>query len=191
MQARVEAHFHESIAVKQAALSLAPLIARAGALIAESLAGGGKTLSCGNGGSAADAQHFSSELLGRFEAERPSLPAVALTTDPSTMTAVGNDYGYAQVFARQVRALGNTGDVLLAISTSGNSANVLEAISAAHTRGMRVIALTGRDGGKMAASLVAQDLELRVPSNRTIRIQEVHLLIIHSICDVIDQSIGV
>jgi len=190
MRERIENHFRESIEVKQAALRLAPEIERAATLISDSLGRGGKTLSCGNGGSAADAQHFSSELLGRFEGERHSLAAFALTTDPSTMTAVGNDYGFEQVFARQVSALGNAGDVLLAISTSGNSPNVLAAIDAAHAAQMSVVALSGRDGGKMAASLAAGDVELRVPSNRTIRIQEVHLLIIHSICDLIDQAIG-
>ena len=186
MNNRVEAHFHESIAVKSASLALAPAIARAARLIAGALAGGGKALSCGNGGSAADAQHFSSELLGRFESERPSLPAVALTTDSSTMTAIGNDYGYERVFARQVHGLGSAGDVLLAITTSGNSPNVLEAVKAAHERRMRVVALTGRDGGALAAALGPDDIELRVPSNRTIRIQETHLLIIHSLCDLID-----
>jgi D-sedoheptulose 7-phosphate isomerase len=188
MHARIESHFRESLEVKQAALKLAPAIEQAAALIADALGRGGKVLSCGNGGSAADAQHFSSELLGRFENERPSLPAVALTTDPSTITAVGNDYGFEQVFARQVSALGNAGDVLLAISTSGNSANVIAAIDVAHQRGMRVVALTGRDGGKVAGQLVAADMEIRVPSDRTIRIQEVHLLMIHVICDLIDQA---
>lgn len=189
MRERIESHFRESIEVKQSALELAPAIERAARLITDSLQNGGKTLSCGNGGSAADAQHFSSELLGRFEAERRSLPAMALTTDASTITAVGNDYGYEQVFARQVGALGNAGDVLLAISTSGNSENVLAAITAAHERQMRIVALSGRDGGRMAQALSGSDIELRVPSNRTIRIQEVHLLIIHSICDLIDQMI--
>lgn len=190
MRARIEDHFRESIEVKQAALVLAPVIERAAALIVGSLRRGGKVLSCGNGGSAADAQHFSSELLGRFEAERPSLPAIALTTDPSTMTAVGNDYGYEQVFARQLSALGNEGDVLLAISTSGNSPNVLAAIAAARRRRLGIIALTGRNGGKLAEALTGDDVELRVPSNRTIRIQEVHLLLIHTICDLIDLEIG-
>jgi D-sedoheptulose 7-phosphate isomerase len=160
---------------------------RAGALLAGVLNNGGKILSCGNGGSAADAQHFSSELLGRFEAERSGLPAIALTTDSSTMTAVGNDYGFDHVFERQVSALGRTGDALLAISTSGNSANVIRAIDAAHANGMKVVALTGRDGGGMARSLHSDDVELRVPSDRTVRIQEVHLLLIHSLCDLIDQ----
>jgi D-sedoheptulose 7-phosphate isomerase len=188
MKDRVERHFADSIAVKQAALGLVPDIARAGALIVDRLERGGKVLSCGNGGSAADAQHFSSELLGRFEADRPSLPAVALTTDSSTLTAVANDYGYERVFARQVDALGTAADLLLAISTSGNSGNVVEAIRSAHARRMAVVALTGRDGGRMAGMLAARDIELRVPSDRTVRIQEVHLLIVHSLCDLIDAA---
>lgn len=190
MKERVEQHFIDSIATKEASRALAPMVARAGEILANCLRQGGKALSCGNGGSAADAQHFSSELLGRFESERASLPAVALTTDTSTLTAVGNDYGYERVFARQVNGLGQAGDVLLAISTSGNSENVIAAIEAAHAKGMAVVALTGRDGGKIARALASADIELRVPSDRTIRIQEVHLLIIHSLCDVIDQTLG-
>jgi D-sedoheptulose 7-phosphate isomerase len=186
MNDRVLGHFRESIATKQASQALAGDIARAAGIMTACIGAGGKVLSCGNGGSAADAQHFSSELLGRFETERPSLPAVALTTDTSTMTAVGNDYAYAEIFARQVAALGRDGDVLLAITTSGNSANVLRAIEAAHERGMRVVALTGRDGGKVPGALGADDIEIRVPAERTIRIQETHLLVIHCICDLID-----
>lgn len=189
MKDLIERHFAESIAVKQASVALAPAIARAASLMVESLRGGGKVLSCGNGGSAADAQHFSSELLGRFESERSSLPAVALSTDTSTLTAVGNDYGYEQVFARQVGALGNKGDVLLAISTSGNSGNILAATRVAQQKGLGIVALTGRDGGKLAPLLGPRDVELRVPSNRTIRIQETHLLMIHTVCDLIDQSL--
>ena len=189
MKERIEQHFADSIAVKQASLALSPAIARAAALMAESLRKGGKVLTCGNGGSAADAQHFSSELLGRYESERPSLPAIALTTDSSTVTAVANDYGYEQVFARQVSSLGNAGDVLLAISTSGNSQSIVSAVREAHRKGLRVIALTGRDGGELARELGQADIELRVPSNRTIRIQEVHLLIIHGLCDLIDQAL--
>ena len=188
MKDLIERHFAESIAVKQASAGLAARVADAGLLIAASLQRNGKVLSCGNGGSAADAQHFSSELLGRFESERGSLPAVALTTDASTTTAIANDYGYEHVFARQVRGLGRPGDILLAISTSGNSPNVLAAIDAAHERQMTTIALTGRSGGAIADRLAADDIEIRVPSDRTIRIQEVHLLIIHSLCDVIDRS---
>lgn len=148
----------------------------------------GKILSCGNGGSAGDAQHFSSELLNRFERERPSLPAVALTTDSSTITSIANDYSHNEVF-QQIRALGQPGDVLLAISTSGNSANVIQAIQAAHDREMLVVALTGRDGGGMASLLLPEDVEIRVPSKITARIQEVHLLAIHCLCDLIDRQL--
>jgi D-sedoheptulose 7-phosphate isomerase len=157
--------------------------------MAQSLLNDGKLLSCGNGGSAADAQHFSGELLGRFERERPGLPAIALTTDSSTITAIANDYQYADIFAKQVSALGQSGDVLLAISTSGNSENVLRAIAAAHSRGLKVVALTGRDGGAIARSLNPEDIEVRVPADRTCRIQEVHLLVIHCLCDLIDDAI--
>ncbi|MGD8339182.1 MAG: phosphoheptose isomerase [Gammaproteobacteria bacterium] len=188
MHERVEQHFAESIETKQASRILAPEIADAGAAMIGSLRSGGKILSCGNGGSAADAQHFASELLGRFEAERSGLPAIALTTDSSTLTAVANDYRFATVFSRQVSSLGRSGDVLLAISTSGNSENVLEAIVAAHEREMTIVALTGRDGGRIAQALETSDVELRIPSDRTARIQEVHLLIIHCICDLIDQA---
>jgi phosphoheptose isomerase len=188
MNERVEKHFTDNIATKQASRALTSDIVRAGALLSNCLEQGGKILSCGNGGSAADAQHFSSELLGRFEAERSGLPAVALTTDSSTLTAVGNDYGFDQVFARQVHSLGRNGDALLAISTSGNSANVIMAIEAAHAKGMAIVALTGRDGGRMASLLKQNDIELRVPSDRTVRIQEVHLLLIHCLCDLIDQT---
>jgi len=188
MKDRIERHFTESIAVKQASIMLAPAIAQAASLIVETLRKGGKILSCGNGGSAADAQHFASELLGRFEAERAGLPAVALSTDTSTLTAIANDYSYEQVFARQVSALGNAGDLLLAISTSGNSGNVIAAVRAAHENGMSVVALTGRKGGKIAAELASRDIELRVPSDRTARIQEVHLLMIHGLCDVVEEA---
>ena len=147
----------------------------------------GKILSCGNGGSAGDSQHFSSELLNRFERERPGLPGVALTTDASTVTSIANDYAYEDIFAKQVRALGREGDVLLAISTSGNSENVNRAIKAAHERQMQVVALSGKDGGPMAGLLNADDVEIRVPSERTARIQEVHLVAIHCMCDLIDE----
>jgi len=189
MQERVLAHFRQSIETKKAAEALAPEIVRAAELMSASLLRDGKILSCGNGGSAADAQHFSGELLGRFEIERPGLPAVALTTDTSTLTAVANDYGYAEVFAKQVRALGQPGDALLAISTSGNSENVLRAIATAHDRGMAVVALTGGDGGKMSQALQANDIEIRVPSGRTCRVQETHILVIHCLCDLIDVSL--
>jgi len=189
MSDRVLAHFLDSVAVKQASAALAPEIVKAANLMAQSLLNDGKLLSCGNGGSAADAQHFSGELLGRFERERPGLPAIALTTDSSTITAIANDYQYADIFAKQVSALGQSGDVLLAFSTSGNSENVLRAIAAAHSRGLKVVALTGRDGGAIARSLNPEDIEVRVPADRTCRIQEVHLLVIHCLCDLIDDAI--
>ena len=189
MSDRVLAHFLDSVAVKQASAALAPEIAKAAHLMAQSLLNDGKLLSCGNGGSAADAQHFSGELLGRFERERPGLPAIALTTDSSTITAIANDYQYADIFAKQVSALGQSGDVLLAFSTSGNSENVLRAIATAHSRGLKVVALTGRDGGAIARSLNPEDIEVRVPADRTCRIQEVHLLVIHCLCDLIDDAI--
>ena len=189
MDERVRRHFHESIATKQAAIDLAPTIAEAAALMTRCLLDDGKVLSCGNGGSAADAQHFSSELLNRFELERPGLPAMALTTDSSTISSIANDYAFVEVFAKQVRALGQPTDVLLAISTSGNSENVVRAIHAAHERGLKVVALTGRDGGAIASALTGNDIEIRVPADRTCRIQEVHLLIIHCLCDLIDAEL--
>ena len=152
MEQRVRRHFEDSIATKQAAIGLAPAIAAAAATMTRCLLEDGKVLSCGNGGSAADAQHFSSELLNRFELERPGLPAFALTTDSSTLTSIANDYAFVEIFAKQVRALGQPTDVLLAISTSGNSENIVRAIHAAHERGLRVVALTGRDGGAIAGA---------------------------------------
>lgn len=185
---RVLQHFHESIRTKQMAMDqLASVIVEAARIMARSLQQEGKILTCGNGGSAADAQHFSSELLNRFEMERPGLPAVALTTDSSTLTSIANDYHYNDIFAKQVRALGQAGDVLLAISTSGNSANVVAAVEAAHERDMHVVALTGRDGGQIAPLMDEGDVEIRVPAAVTARIQEVHLLVIHCLCDLIDQ----
>ncbi len=187
---RVRNHFTESIATKQiAAEQLAESIVAAGHLMSDALLDDGKILSCGNGGSAADSQHFSSELLNRFEMERPGLPAIALTTDTSTLTSISNDYAYEEIFSKQVRALGRTQDVLLGISTSGNSENVIRAIAAAHERGMNVVALTGRDGGRMADNLVDGDVEIRVPATRTARIQEVHLVVIHCLCDLIDTAL--
>ena len=186
--ARVKNNFEESIRVKQQSLQvLAAVTAQAASLITLALDKGGKILSCGNGGSAGDAQHFSSELLNRFEMERPGLPAIALTTDSSTLTSIANDYEYGQVFSRQVQALGTPGDVLLAISTSGNSENVCKAVAAAHRCHMQVVALSGRDGGTMAALLQEPDIEIRVPATSTARTQEVHLLVIHCLCDLIDQ----
>ena len=186
MEERVRRHFQESIATKQASIVLAPAISAAAAMMTRSLLEDGKVLSCGNGGSAADSQHFSSELLNRFEMERPGLPALALTTDSSTLTSIANDYAYDQVFAKQIRALGRRGDVLLAISTSGNSGSVLEGLRAAHAAGMRVVALTGNGGGKMAPMLAADDVHICVPHKVTARIQEVHLLVLHCLCDAID-----
>lgn len=189
MHDRVLDHFRESVATKQRAESLAPDIVRAAAAMSACLTNGGKILSCGNGGSAADAQHFSAELLGRFERERRGLPAVALTTDTSALTALANDYDFDAVFAKQVVALGRPGDVLLAISTSGNSPNVLRAIAAGHEQRMTIVALTGRDGGNIAAALENADIELRVPSNRTCRVQETHIVVIHCLCDLIDAQL--
>lgn len=187
---RVLRHFHDSIHTKQMAMDqLAPLIVRAGTSMVSALTTDGKILSCGNGGSAGDAQHFSSELLNRFEMERPGLPAMALTTDSSTITSIANDYSYTEIFSKQVRALGHAGDVLLAISTSGGSANVAAAVEAAHERGMTVVALTGKDGGAMAGLYREGDVEIRVPSQVTARIQEVHLLVIHCLCDFIDNTL--
>ncbi len=186
----IRGHFAESIATKQAAVAvLVEPIAVATKLLSESLSAGGKILSCGNGGSAGDAQHFSAELLNRFERERPGLSAMALSTDTSTLTSIANDYAYEQVFAKQVTALGRHGDVLLAISTSGNSPNVVAAIHAAHERGVRVVALTGRNGGQIAGALRPGDVEIRVPAERTARIQEVHLVVIHCLCDGIDRTL--
>jgi D-sedoheptulose 7-phosphate isomerase len=173
----------------EAAEILAPEIARAAGILTECLFADGKILACGNGGSAADAQHFAAELVGRFERERPELPAISLATDTSLLTAVANDYSFEQIFAKQVRALGGQGDVLLAISTSGNSANVMAAVEAAHKREMRVIALTGKGGGHIGELMAPEDVNLCVPHSRTARIQEVHLLMIHCLCDAIDATL--
>jgi len=187
---QIDQHFQDSIAVKQQSLEvLIEPIHRAGEAMVNSLLNNGKILSCGNGGSAGDAQHFSAELLNRFEKERPGLPAMALTTDSSTITAIANDYSYEEIFSKQVSALGQAGDVLLAISTSGNSANVAAAMKAAQEREMLTIVLSGNDGGTMAGLLGEQDIEIRVPSNRTARIQEVHLVVIHCLCDFIDSQL--
>ncbi|MGD2136848.1 MAG: phosphoheptose isomerase [Gammaproteobacteria bacterium] len=185
---RVKRLFEASIRVKQqAAEPLAPAIANAARVITGAVANGGKVLSCGNGGSAADAQHFSSEMLNRFELQRQGLPAVAITTDTSTLTSIANDFDYNRIFSKQILSLGREGDVLLAISTSGNSGNVLQAAEAAHARRMRVIALSGRNGGALAKLLRGGDVEIRAPGESTARIQEVHLLVIHCLCDLIDQ----
>ncbi|MCG7657043.1 phosphoheptose isomerase [Wielerella bovis] len=184
---RVAEHFEESIKTKQLAQKvMTDATAEAAELLFNTLANDGKILICGNGGSAADAQHFAAEMTGRFEKERMELAAIALSTDTSALTAIGNDYGFDHIFSKQVRALGRENDVLVGISTSGNSANVIEAIKAAHERGMNIVAMTGRDGGKIAAMLKDGDILLNVPYPRTARIQEVHILLIHAMCDCID-----
>ena len=184
---RIQQQFRDSIATKQNAISaLSPLTAQAVEQMFEAIQSGGKILACGNGGSAADAQHFAAELVGRFERERQELGAIALTTDSSILTAIGNDYGYDEVFSKQVRAIGRPEDVLLAISTSGNSKNVILAIEAAKKIGMKIIALTGKGCGKMRDILGQQDVHLCVPTDRTARIQETHLLLLHCLCDGID-----
>jgi D-sedoheptulose 7-phosphate isomerase len=184
---RVAAHFADSAQLKLAAArSLAGPIARAVEAMCAALRAGGKVLACGNGGSAADAQHFAAELVNRFERERPPLAALSLAADSSNLTSIANDYGYEQVFEKQVRALGRRGDVLLAISTSGNSESVLRALAAARELGLVTVALTGRGGGRMGAALGAGDVHVCVPHERTMRIQEVHLLALHCLCDGID-----
>ncbi len=187
LERRILDQFADSIATKERAMSaMAAPIAAAIEAMAACLKASGKIMACGNGGSAADSQHFAAELLNRFERERAPLAAIALTTDTSTLTSIANDYRYEEVFAKQVRALGRPGDVLLAISTSGNSPNVLAAMAAAQETGVRVVALTGKDGGRMAAALKDGDIHLCVPAGRTARIQEVHLLTLHCLCDGID-----
>jgi D-sedoheptulose 7-phosphate isomerase len=184
---RIGENFSESAHLKlQCMDALSAPIADAVRRMVDCLQNDGKILSCGNGGSAADAQHFSAELLNRFEMERPGLAAMALTTDSSTLTSIANDYDYQQIFSKQVRALGHAGDVLLAISTSGNSPNVLAAVAAAHECGMVVVALTGRNGGRMGELLAQDDVHICVPAQSTARIQEVHLLALHCLCDGID-----
>jgi D-sedoheptulose 7-phosphate isomerase len=190
LEQRIQQHFVDSADLKyQAAQTLNKPIAAAIQAVLACVTSGGKVLACGNGGSAADAQHFAAEFVGRFERERPELGAIALTTDSSILTAVANDYDFTQIFAKQVRALGQPGDVLLAITTSGNSANVLAAIEAAHSREMTVVALTGRGGGRMGQALRETDVHICVPHERTARIQEVHLLVIHCICDGVDATL--
>lgn len=187
---RIEQHFAASIAAKQRTLDMmGARIVRAAELLAERLRQGHKILICGNGGSAADAQHFAAELVNRFEIERPGLAAIALTTDSSALTSIANDYAFDQIFARQVRALGRSGDVLLAISTSGHSPNVLMAMAAARELGLSTVALTGRDGGRMAGQLDEGDIELRAAATATARIQEVHILIVHCLCDLVDHQL--
>lgn len=187
---RISQQFEDSIRVKQEALErMAAPLAGAVEVMTTCLLDNKKILACGNGGSAADAQHFAAELVNRFEMERPPLAAIALTTDSSTLTSIANDYDFVQVFSKQVAALGQPGDVLLAISTSGNSPNVMAAIEAAHEREMRVVALTGKEGGKIGQQLTEGDVHLCVPADRTARIQEVHLLALHCLCDGIDCSL--
>ncbi len=190
IEQRIEQHFIDSADLKyKAAQVLSKPIAQAIQAILASVTSGGKVLACGNGGSAADAQHFAAEFVGRFERERPELGAIALTTDTSIITAIANDYDFNVIFSRQVRALGQSGDVLLAITTSGNSANVLAAVQAAHERDMVVVALTGRGGGKMNQALRDTDIHICVPHDRTARVQEVHLLTLHCICDGVDAQL--
>jgi len=187
LRARASQHFLDSIAVKQEAEKTLPQqVARAIVSMTACLRAGGKIMACGNGGSAADAQHFAAELIGRFERERPELAAIALTTDTSILTAVGNDYGYDEIFSKQVRGLGKNGDILLGISTSGNSKNVVRAIEAAKKMGITIIALTGNGGGKIASLLDVDDIHLCAPSTRTARIQETHLVLLHALCDGVD-----
>ena len=190
LNALIRQHFDEGIELrKRMAETMPEHIVRAGAALAQALKGGRKALACGNGGSAADSQHFAAEIVGRFERERPGMPAVALTVDTSALTAIANDYDFDRVFSRQVEALGQPGDVLLGISTSGNSKNVIEAINAAHAKQMTVIALTGRDGGAMGRMLRPSDHHLNVAHPRTMRVQEIHLLVLHALCEVVDNVI--
>ncbi len=187
LEQRIQQQFFDSADLKYAAAEiLAKPIADAVGTLVGCITSGGKVLVCGNGGSASDAQHFAAEFIGRFERERPGLAAIALTTDSSILTAIGNDYDFNVIFSKQVQALGAPGDVLLAITTSGSSANVLAAVEAAHAKEMAVIALTGRSGGKMRELLTETDVHICVPHERTARIQEVHLLVIHCLCDAVD-----
>ena len=188
--AHLRQHFEEGVELRRRMAETLPAeIARAGEALAKALKSGHKALACGNGGSAADSQHFAAEIVGRFERERPGMPAIALTVDTSALTAIANDYDFDRVFSKQVEALGNAGDVLLGISTSGNSKNVIEAIKAAHAKGLTVIALTGRDGGAMGKMLRPTDFHLNVAHPRTMRVQEVHLLVVHCLCEVVDNVI--
>ena len=190
LEQRIEQQFIDSADLKyQAAQVLSKPIAAAVQALLACVTSGGKVLACGNGGSAADAQHFAAQFVGRFERERPELGAIALTTDSSILTAIANDYDFNQIYVKQVRALGQPGDVLLAISTSGNSANVLAAIDAAHEREMTIVALTGKGGGKIGMALRDTDVHICVPHDRTARIQEVHLLVLHCLCDGVDTQL--
>lgn len=187
---RIKHNFSESIQTKiNTADLILPIVSMACEKIVRCLLDGNKILSCGNGGSACDALHFSSEMLNRFKHERPSLPAIALTADVATLTSIANDSSFSEVFAKQIRALGQENDILLALSTSGNSPNILNAIKAAHDRGLMIVALTGNDGGKIPGILRDNDIEIRVPAYETARIQETHLLIIHCMCDIVDYQL--
>lgn len=189
-EARVRAHFDGTLAAQRASREALPArIVAAGARLAATFSSGGRVLVCGNGGSAADAQHFAAEFTNRFERERPPLAAIALTTDTSALTAVGNDYRFEEVFAKQVRALARAGDALVAISTSGGSANIVEAVEAAHAAGAGVVALSGKGGGRLAQALGVGDIELRVPAQRTAHIQEVHIVLLHCLCDLVDRAL--
>ena len=190
LQQRITHHFSESIKTKKDTLdNLGTTLEYASQKIVETLVNDKKILTCGNGGSAGDAQHFSSEMLNRFERERPALPAIALTTDTSTLTSIANDYHYNQVFAKQLSALGQRGDLLLVYTSSGNSESIIQAVNMAHEKQMLVIALTGKDGGLLASNLDESDIELRVSSDSTARIQEAHLLMTHCLCDLIDHQL--
>jgi D-sedoheptulose 7-phosphate isomerase len=190
LTAHLRTHFEEGIELRRRMAETLPAqIARAGEALAAALKAGRKALACGNGGSAADSQHFAAEIVGRFERERPGMPAIALTVDSSALTAIANDYDWDRVFAKQVEALGQPGDVLLAISTSGNSKNVVEAMRAAHAKDLAVIALTGRDGGEMGRMVRPGDFHLNIAHPRTMRVQEMHLTVIHCLCEVVDNVI--
>jgi D-sedoheptulose 7-phosphate isomerase len=190
LQERIHQHFTESLqTIQEAQANLSEMIEIAAVKIAQSLINDGKILVCGNGGSAAHAQHFSSKMLNRYERERPSLPAIALTCDTSTLTSITNDYLYDEVFSKQISALGHGSDTLLVFTTSGNSANILSAVTAAHDRGMTVVALTGRDGGAVAPLLNDSDIEIRIPNPSTATVQETHLIILHCLCDLIDHQL--
>ncbi len=190
IEQRIQQQFFDSADLVYAAAEvLSKPIADAVDALMGCITAGGKVLVCGNGGSASDSQHFAAEFVGRFERERPGLAALALTTDTAILTAVGNDYDFTSIFSKQVQALGTPGDVLIAISTSGNSANVLAAVEAAHAKDMTVVALTGRAGGKLGGLLMDTDVHICVPHDRTARIQEVHGLTLHCLCDAVDQQL--
>lgn len=187
---RIQGSFYASIEIKKAAAEKLPeSIFAAGELMAERINKGNKILSCGNGGSACDAQHFASEMVNRFQIERDNLAAIALTTDTATITSIANDYSFEEIFAKQIKAIGHDGDILLAITTTGASKNVIKAVQVAHEKKMRVIALTGGDGGMVSTIINDKDIEIRVPAEVTARVQEVHILIIHCLCDVIEQRL--